>query len=156
MIKAPINASVDTAGIKHSLITPLTAILMRQDSSDALIASLGADLNSRLENGETSRDLAFRYPPKYDELIFKEKGSLDKAELLLKYGADLNSVDDQYQSSPMDLAARWGHSEIVELLLDCRSDPKKLRAEWSTPLAWAKKKGQDEIEERLKKWGATS
>lgn len=44
-------------------------------AATALIASLGANLNSQLENGETPRDMASRYGEKvlqkYDEVIAK-------------------------------------------------------------------------------------
>ncbi|NOT49145.1 MAG: hypothetical protein HOP17_15555 [Acidobacteria bacterium] len=78
-----------------------------------------------------------------------QKGFIDKAELLIKHGAGLNPIDEAYQSTPLGLAARWGNIEMVEFLLDCGADPNKTGADWSTPLAWAKKKGYAEIEELL-------
>ncbi len=84
-----------------------------------------------------------------------QKGFMDKAELLIKHGADINPVDEAYQSTPLGLAARWGHVEIVEYLLKQGADVNKSGASWSTPLAWAKKKGHSEIENILRKAGAT-
>lgn len=81
-----------------------------------------------------------------------QKGFLDKAELLIKHGADLDPVDEAYQSTPLGLAARWGHLEMVDYLLKQGADPNKAGAAWSTPLAWAKKKGHMEIEEMLKNY----
>jgi len=83
-----------------------------------------------------------------------EKGNIPKAELLLKYGADINPVDDEYCSTPLGMAARWGHLEMVELLLREGADPNKAGASWSNPLAWARKKGHKEIEAVLIKAGA--
>lgn len=83
-----------------------------------------------------------------------QKGFLDKAELLLKYGADINLVDEAYQSTPLGLAARWGHIEMVKYLLVQGADVNKSGAAWSTPLAWAKKKGHGEVEEILREAGA--
>ncbi len=73
-------------------------------------------------------------------------GDLAKARLLIEHGADINRVDDEYRSTPLGYAARWGHVDIVKLLLDCGADPDKSGAPWSTPLAWARKKNQTEVE----------
>jgi len=83
-----------------------------------------------------------------------QKGNIRKAELLLKHGAEINLVDEEYQSTPLGLAARWGFSEMVELLLNHGADPNKSGADWSTPLVWSKKKGYKAIENVLRKAGA--
>jgi len=83
-----------------------------------------------------------------------QKGNLRKAELLVKYGADINSIDEEYQSTPLGMAARWGHHEMVKYLLKQGADPNKAGASWATPLAWAKKKGFAGIEETLINAGA--
>lgn len=80
-----------------------------------------------------------------------QKGNLYKAELLIKYGADINPIDEEYKSTPLGMAARWGHLEMVQYLLKQGADPDKTGASWATPLAWAKKKGHIEIEEALTK-----
>ncbi len=78
-----------------------------------------------------------------------QKGFDDKAEILIKYGADLNPVDEAYQSTPLGLAVRWGNSEMVKFLLEKGADPNQSGAEWSTPIAWARSKGREEIEQLL-------
>ena len=83
-----------------------------------------------------------------------QKGNLHKAELLIKYGADVNIVDEEYQSTPLAMAARWGHYEMVKYLLKQGANPNKAGAFWATPLAWVKKKGFDDIEEILINAGA--
>ena len=83
-----------------------------------------------------------------------QKGFIDKASLLLNYGADKNLIDEVYQSTPLGFAARWGHHEMVKYLLKQNADPNKAGAPWATPLAWAQKKGHTEIEETLKNAGA--
>ena len=47
------------------------------------------------------------------------------------------------------MAARWGHVEMVNYLIAKGADINKAGASWSTPLAWAKKKGHAEIEKVL-------
>ena len=84
-----------------------------------------------------------------------QKGFIEKAALLIKYGANLNLIDDAYQSTPLGLAARWGQKEMSAYLLSKGADPNKAGAPWATPLAWAKKKGHIEIEKMLINAGAT-
>jgi len=83
-----------------------------------------------------------------------QKGDIQKAELLIKHGADINPVEEEYQSTPLGLAVRWGHAEMVEYLLARGADINKAGASWATPLAWAKKKGHIEIEKILRNSGA--
>ena len=54
-----------------------------------------------------------------------QKGFVDKAELLIKHGADINPVDEEYQSTPLGMAVRWGHTEMVKYLLKQGADPNK-------------------------------
>ena len=83
-----------------------------------------------------------------------QKGDVQKAELLIKHGADIDPVEEEYQSTPLGIAARWGHVEMVNYLISKGANVHKSGALWSTPLAWAKKKGHEEIEKILKKAGA--
>jgi len=83
-----------------------------------------------------------------------QKGDIKKAELLLKYGADIDPVEEEYQSTPLGMAARWGHVEMVNYLLSKGANPNKAGAEWATPMSWAKIKGHGEIEKILRKAGA--
>lgn len=76
-----------------------------------------------------------------------QKGFIDKAELLIKHGADINAIDEEYQSTPLGMAARWGQTEMVEYLLKQGADPKLSGASWSTPFEWARKKGHTPIEQ---------
>jgi ankyrin repeat protein len=83
-----------------------------------------------------------------------QKRDIPKAELLLKYNADINPIDEEYQSTPLGMAARWGHFEMVKYLIKHGADVNKAGADWATPLAWAKKKGHWEIENFLIDSGA--
>ena len=77
--------------------------------------------------------------------------------LLIEAGADLDARDEEFQSTPLGWAARWGRPEAAELLLErgaktnLPDDP-----DWATPLAWARQKGHKVIEEMLIKAGASS
>lgn len=83
-----------------------------------------------------------------------QKGYLEKAALLIKQGAQLNPIDEEYQSTPLGMAARWGHEDMVYFLLKQGADPNKAGAPWATPLAWAKKRGHTAIESMLRRAGA--
>jgi uncharacterized protein len=83
-----------------------------------------------------------------------QEGDIAKATLLLDHGSDLDPIEEEYQSTPLGLASRWGRREMVSFLLDRGADPSKSGAPWSTPLAWARKKGHVEIESDLRRRGA--
>lgn len=81
-------------------------------------------------------------------------GDIKKAQLLLDYGADINAVDEEYRTTPLGIAARWGQQEMCDFLLKRGADPNKSSADWASPLQWASKKGHVEIESKLKEFGA--
>jgi hypothetical protein len=81
-------------------------------------------------------------------------GDLAKARLLLDHGADRDAIDEEYRSTPLACAARWGQRDAVALLLERGADPNRAGAPWATPLAWARKKGHDTIESDLRAAGA--
>jgi ankyrin repeat protein len=83
-----------------------------------------------------------------------QKGNIPKAKLLLEHGAIIDAVDEEYQSTPLGMAARWGHIEMVKFLLEQGANLNKSGATWATPLEWAKKKAHAEIESILKDAGA--
>lgn len=82
------------------------------------------------------------------------EGASQKAALLLTHGADVNAIDDEFQSTPLGFAARWGRRQLVRLLLDHGADAAKAGTPWATPLAWAEKKGHREIAADLRAAGA--
>ena len=83
-----------------------------------------------------------------------QKGDIKKAELLLKYEAEIDPVEEEYRSTPLGMAARWGNVEMVNYLIAKGAYINKAGASWATPLAWTKKKGHTEIEKILRKFGA--
>jgi ankyrin repeat protein len=77
------------------------------------------------------------------------------AKVLLDSGARLTARDEDYLSTPLAWAARYGLVDMVELLLE-RGCPTALSddEDWATPLAWATKRGHTEVADRLKRAGA--
>ena len=76
-------------------------------------------------------------------------GDVARATLLLDRGADINAVDEEFKSTPLGFAARWGQRKVARLLLDRGADRSLAGADWATPLAWARKKGHKKIESDL-------
>jgi ankyrin repeat protein len=104
-----------------------------------------------IENGMSPNVMGWHHVTLLHDMA--QKGFIEKAELLVKHGADINAVDEEYQSTPLGMASKWGHAEMVEYLLGQGADPNKSGASWSTPIAWARKKGHEDIEKILFKAG---
>ena len=85
---------------------------------------------------------------------FAADGHLERVRLLLDHGAEVDPIDEEYQSTPLGCAARWGQQETAALLLERGADPNRAGATWATPLAWARKKGHSRIESDLRRAGA--
>ena len=79
------------------------------------------------------------------------KGWDDRVQLLIDHGADLNAIEDEYQSTPLGIASRFGNTNVVRRLIEAGADVGKSGAEWSTPLAWATTRGHGEIARILRK-----
>jgi ankyrin repeat protein len=77
------------------------------------------------------------------------EGEIAKATLLLDHGADIDAIDDEYRSTPLGVAARWGRVEMVNLLLERGADPTLAGAAWATPLAWAENRDHSAIVAKL-------
>ncbi len=85
-----------------------------------------------------------------------QKADIPTAKLLVEHGAGIDPVDEEYFSTPLGMAARWGHLEMVKFLLENGADPGVSGADWSTPLAWSRQKGHREIEDILLNYGASN
>ncbi|MDQ4079949.1 MAG: ankyrin repeat domain-containing protein, partial [Gemmatimonadota bacterium] len=83
------------------------------------------------------------------------EAELGKARLLVDHGADIDAIDEEYRSTPLGLATRRGQREVVRFLLEREADPSLSGAPWATPLAWARKKGHDDITSTLRTAGAS-
>ena len=68
------------------------------------------------------------------------------AELFINYGADLETRDDELQSTPLGHACRYGLAQLAALLLEHGASVEPLAgAPWTAPLAWAEQQGHAEI-----------
>jgi ankyrin repeat protein len=105
-----------------------------------------------LENGMNPNHMNWRRFTLLHDMAFT--GDLQKARLLLDHGADIDAVDEEYRSTPLGYASRWGRKEMVAFLLERGADVNKSGAPWATPLAWARKKGHADIEADLRQTGA--
>jgi ankyrin repeat protein len=89
---------------------------------------------------------------------FARKGDVANAALFIEHGADLNARDEDICSTPLGWAAKFGKTNMVELLLERGAkpnpgdDPPELA--WATPLAWATRRGHAGIVDLLKQHGA--
>ena len=88
----------------------------------------------------------------WGEVIMTESERVAFATILLDYGADLNVMDELLQSTPLGWAVRWGKYDLTRLYLERGADPTLAGAEWATPLAWAEKKGYEDIADLIKRY----
>jgi ankyrin repeat protein len=78
------------------------------------------------------------------------EGSVEKAQMLLDHGADVNAIDGEYRSTPLGFAARWNQRDVALLLIERGADANRAGAEWARPIAWAQRKGHTEMVELLR------
>ena len=52
-----------------------------------------------------------------------QSGDIRKARMLLDHAVDINAVDDEYRTTPLGMASRWGHKKMVAMLLERGADP---------------------------------
>jgi ankyrin repeat protein len=83
-------------------------------------------------------------------------GDVRKAQLLLDHGAEIDAIDQEFRSTPLGFAARWGRRSMVAYLLRHGAAPNLAGAPWATPLAWATKKNHSAVAADLRQAGATA
>jgi len=75
---------------------------------------------------------------------------LEALDLFLSFGGDINGVDEEYRSTPLGWAARCGVAEMIQPLLERGADLSAAGAPWALPLAWAVRRGHNDIVQLLK------
>jgi ankyrin repeat protein len=74
------------------------------------------------------------------------RGDIKMAEVCLEAGADINTVETNYSSTPLGWAARTGKTEMVKWLVEKGADSNLPADEsWARPLEWAKRRGHTDI-----------
>ncbi|AXY73296.1 ankyrin repeat domain-containing protein [Paraflavitalea soli] len=86
--------------------------------------------------------------------VYAKRNDIENATIFLEHGADINAVDDEFYSTPLGHAAKHGKQQMVDFLLKQGADPNKAGAPWATPLAWATRRGHQEIVTLLKQYNA--
>ena len=107
-----------------------------------------------LERGMSARHMSWQHVTLLHDVA--QAGEIEKARLLLAHDADIDAIDEEYRSTPLAMAARWGQRAMVAFLLERGADPNKAGAPWSAPLAWARKKRHAEIARDLSMSGAVA
>ena len=98
-----------------SLVPPTAVLLTTLRLQDGhtevveLLLSKGADVDSRLDTGQTAL------------LLASEKGQIATVEVLLRHGADMHGNNNEGFSALL-LASYHGHTTIVRMLLDAGAD----------------------------------
>jgi hypothetical protein len=105
-----------------------------------------------LERGMNANHMNHHHTTVLHDMAYK--GDSRKAALLIAHGADVNAIDEEFRSTPLGLAARWGHREMVALLITRGADPNLSAAPWATPLSWAERKGHAAVAADLRRVGA--
>jgi len=83
-----------------------------------------------------------------------QEGQVRVLNLLLSYGASVNSAAEDDGSTPLLIATQGQHKEAVEILLASGADPNATRGDGVTPLYIACQNGYTELVEPLLKYKA--
>ena len=86
--------------------------------------------------------------------VYASRGDIENVALFLEHGADINAIDEEFYITPLGYAAKNGKLPMVEFLLKQGADPNKAGAPWSTPLAWATRRGHQDIITLLQQYNA--
>lgn len=74
---------------------------------------------------------------------------MEAAEILIEYGADPGSVDEEYRTTPLGWVVVFGNLEFARMLLDRYPDSANHAPSYISdsahPLAWARKRGNDAV-----------
>ena len=132
--------------------TPLlSACRLRNVELVQTLLDLGADVNRRnyvnLKSGEGNNF------PLWFAANQKQPNRVEVAELLLRYGAQVNAVGE-FGETPLHQAAAWNNADIAAYLLESGANVNAEIVAGKTPLSLAMKYNFEEVADVLRKWGA--
>jgi hypothetical protein len=86
--------------------------------------------------------------------VYAKQDDIENATIFLEHGADINAVDEEFYSTPLGYAAKYGKQNMVAFLLKQGADPTlPHNPSWARPIAWATRRGYDGIIALLKQQG---
>ena len=125
--------------------TPLTAAIFSKSSPtvEYLLKSKRVDVDSKDERGWSALGIASRYGPS------------DIVRLLIRFGADVNQGQSEYENTPLMLAVHDpANIDSVKHLIRANADVEKESTSGNNPLTWAAIDGNIEAIQELLKAGA--
>lgn len=87
---------------------------------------------------------------------FAERGDIERAAIFIAHGADVDALDEEFRSTPLGYAAKFGKARMVRFLLRHGARPHLPDAPpWAAPAAWARRRGHESIARLLEESAAT-
>ena len=111
------GANIDARNKTGSTSLEKAIVLKRFENAKTLIEA-GANVNTKDKNGATPLLKLCHIFKVLDNL----EGAIEVCKLLLKHGAHVNAIRTDFNTTPLMIAAAWGTSELVELLLEHGAD----------------------------------
>lgn len=86
--------------------------------------------------------------------VYATRGDIENVTIFLQHGADIDAVEEEFYTTPLGFAAKNNQHDMVDFLLKQGANPNKAGAPWSTPLAWATRRGHTAIISLLQQYNA--
>ncbi len=110
----------------HHFMSTTESILAAAAQNDLKKVAALLDGDPELVNAADTKDLTLLHQAARD-------GNLRLATLLINRGADMDATDAEHRASPLNWAAFFGRTAIVDLLLDAGADPHQKNAHGLIP-----------------------
>ncbi|KAI5839390.1 ankyrin repeat-containing domain protein [Morchella snyderi] len=129
LVAVLLDARADIHACDSKQRTPLHHAVLAKNDLKVIryLADRGANVNARDIDGNTPLRILLGYA----QLSWQVT---DVAKVLLSFGADVNTVNDSDQNSPLHLAAKHGSKKLLVLLLHAGADRHACNCDQKTPL----------------------